>query len=195
MGKLLVISATVALMGAVVASTAAQDTPMSFFISSVGSGNGADIGGLEGADARTWRAYLSTTGASSVNARDRIGSGPWYNAKGVMIASDVKALHADTANINPETGLDERGNPINSEGAPNRHDILTGSDVNGMATDMTCNNWTSSSDGSAMLGHYDRLSRGTPGSPWNEAHASRNCSQEGLVGTGGAGLLYCFATD
>lgn len=192
------------------APAAAQDNELSFFITSVGSGNGANLGGLAGADAhcqmlataagagdRTWQAYLSTDDPNGVNARDRIGTGPWYNAAGVMIAESVEALHVqETANINLETGLDESGNRINGEGMPNRHDILTGSDANGMvATGQTCNNWTSSGEGTAMLGHYDRLARGNPGSPWNEAHGSRSCSQEDLVATGGAGLFYCFAID
>ena len=205
----LVTAATVALVALAVAPAVAQDTSMSFFISSVGSGDGANLGGLAGADAhcqmlataasagnRPWRAYLSTTGPGGVNARDRIGSGPWYNAAGVMVAENVDALHSDAANINMETGLDETGKMINGEGMPNRHDILTGSDVNGVAlADATCGNWTSDGEGTAMLGHYDRMARGTPGSPWNEAHGSRSCSQEDLVATGGAGLIYCFAAE
>ena len=179
-----------------------------FFITSNGSGNGADLGGLAGADKlcqtlakatgagnRMWRAYLSTTGAGSVNARDRIGMGPWYNVKGVLIAQSLGDLHSDKANINNDTALDEQGRTINSQGAPNRHDILTGSTTAGMATDMTCQNWTSRGPGTAMLGHHDRLARGNPGSPWNAAHPSKGCSQENLVATGGAGLVYCFAAD
>lgn len=209
MRRILVATAAATLVALAAAPATAQDNSMSFFISSVGSGSGANLGGLAGADAhcqmlataegagnRMWRAYLSTTGAGGVDARDRIGSGPWYNANGVMVAEDVAALHSDAANINMDSGLDETGKMINGEGMPNRHDILTGSDVNGMAlADSTCANWTSSSDGTAMLGHYDRMARGTPGSPWNEAHASRSCSQEDLVATGGAGLIYCFAAD
>jgi hypothetical protein len=185
----------------------AQQTRPGFFITSAGSGTG-DVGGLNGADQRcqalaktaglpnrTWRAYLSTTGAGSVNARDRIGNGPWYNVKGVLIAQNVADLHSDKANINNDTALDERGGTINGQGRPNRHDILTGSTTEGRATDMTCNNWTSSGPGSAMLGHHDRLARGTPGSPWNSAHPSKGCSADNLVATGGAGLLYCFAAD
>lgn len=188
---------------------AAQNKGMSFFVSSVGSGNGGNLGGLAGADKhcqalaakaeagnRTWRAYLSTTGQGSVNARDRIGKGPWFNAKGTQIASNVDELHTDKARIDNDTALDEQGRPINSQGAPNRHDILTGSTADGRATDMTCQNWTSSAaDQSAMLGHHDRLTFGKPGSPWNSAHASKGCSQENLVATGGAGLIYCFAAD
>ena len=179
-----------------------------FFITSNGSGTG-DVGGLAGADKmcqqlakaipgggnRMWRAYLSTTGAGAVNARDRIGMGPWYNVKGVLIAQNVAELHTDKANINNDTALDEQGRTINREGAPNRHDILTGSNLEGRATDMTCMNWTSSGPGTAMLGHHDRLGRGKPGSPWNSAHASQGCSAENLRATGGAGLLYCFAAN
>lgn len=181
--------------------------PMGFFVSSVGSGMGGNLGGLAGADKhcqalaakvgagnRTWRAYLSTSGQGSVNARDRIGPGPWYNAKGQLIASSVDELHSDKVNINNDTALDEQGRPINSEGAPNRHDILTGSTADGRAADMTCQNWTSSAaSDAAMLGHHDRMTFGKPGSPWNAAHASKGCSQENLVATGGAGLIYCFA--
>jgi len=184
----------------------AQNQPMSFFVSSTGSGNGGNLGGVEGADKlcqtlaakagagnRTWRAYLSTS-SPDVHARDRIGTGPWYNAKGVLIASNVADLHSDKAQINNDTALDEQGRTINAEGAPNRHDILTGSTVEGRATTTTCQNWTSSgSDQSAMLGHHDRLTFGKPGSPWNSAHPSKGCSQENLVATGGAGLVYCFA--
>lgn len=184
----------------------AQGQSMSFFVSSTGSGNGGNLGGLAGADKhcqalaakagagnREWRAYLSSSGPD-VHARDRIGPGPWHNAKGVLIASNVEELHSDKVNINNDTALDEQGRPINAEGAPNRHDILTGSTPDGRATTMTCQNWTSSaSDQTAMLGHHDRLTFGKPGSPWNSAHASKGCSQENLVATGGAGLIYCFA--
>ena len=200
--------ATVALCAVIGAPTVAQQPPaMGFFVSSVGSGMGGNLGGLAGADKhcqalaakagagnRTWRAYLSTTGAGSVNARDRIGSGPWYNAKGQLIASSVADLHSDKANVNADTALDEHGRQINPQGAPNRHDIMTGSTADGRAGEMTCQNWTSSSsDQSAMLGHHDRLTFGKPGSPWNAAHASKGCSQDNLVATGGAGLIYCFA--
>jgi hypothetical protein len=190
------------------AAVSVQDMPMSFFVTSVGSGNGGDLGGLEGADRhcqalatavgagnRTWRAYLSTTGPGGVNARDRIGAGPWHNARGVLIARSLADLHSDDANIDNDTALDEQGRTINSEGAPNRHDILTGSTVDGTATELTCQNWTSSSEGRATVGHHDRLARGTPGSPWNSAHASQGCSQENLRASGGAGLFYCFAAD
>ena len=179
--------------------------PVGFFITSKTSGTG-NQGGLAGADKtcqalamtagagnRMWRAYLSTNGPGGVNARDRIGTGPWYNVKGVLIAQNLAELHSDKANINNDTALDEQGRTINSQGAPNRHDILTGSTTDGRATEMTCENWTSSGAGSAMLGHHDRLARGTAGSPWNSAHPSKGCSADNLVATGGAGLLYCFA--
>ncbi len=189
------------------ADAAAQQNRPGFFVTSAGSGSG-DLGGLGGADQRcqqlakatgagnrAWRAYLSTTGAGGVNARDRIGMGPWYNVKGVLVAQNLAELHTDKANINNDTALDEQGRPINAQGAPNRHDILTGSTTAGMATDMTCNNWTSGGDGSAMLGHHDRLTFGKPGSPWNSAHPSKGCAAPNLVATGGAGLFYCFAAD
>ena len=189
------------------ADAAAQQNRPGFFVTSSGSGSG-DVGGLAGADQRcqqlakatgagnrTWRAYLSTTGAGGVNARDRIGMGPWYNVKGVLVAQNLAELHTDKANINNDTALDEQGRQINAQGAPNRHDILTGSTAAGMATETTCNNWTSSGEGSAMLGHHDRLTFGKPGSPWNAAHPSKGCSAANLVATGGAGLFYCFAAD
>jgi hypothetical protein len=188
-------------------SASAQQNRPGFFVTSSGSGTG-DLGGIAGADQRcqalakatsagnrTWRAYLSTNGPGGVNARDRIGAGPWYSVKGVLIAQNLAELHSDKANINNDTALDEQGRVINSQGAPNRHDILTGSNADGMATDMTCNNWTSSATGSAMLGHHDRLTFGKPGSPWNAAHPSKGCSADNLRGTGGAGLVYCFAAD
>jgi hypothetical protein len=195
-----------ALGAAVTVPMFAQNQPISFFVSSTGSGNGGNLGGVDGADklcqslaakasagGRTWRAYLSTSNPD-VHARDRIGTGPWYNAKGVLIASNVAELHSEKANINNDTALDEQGRPINAQGAPNRHDILTGSTVEGRATTTTCQNWTSSgSEQNAMVGHHDRLTFGKPGSPWNSAHPSKGCSQENLVATGGAGLIYCFA--
>jgi hypothetical protein len=198
---------TIALLALFTAPSSAQNPKMSFFVSSTGSGNGGNLGGLEGADKlcqslatkagagnREWRAYLSTSGPKPVNARDRIGTGPWYNAKGVLIANNVAELHSDKVNINNDAALDEQGRPINAQGAPNRHDILTGTNADGTAHEMTCNNWTSSgSDSSAMLGHHDRMTFNKPGSPWNAAHASKGCSQENLVATGGAGLIYCFA--
>ena len=197
----------------------AQQTNMTFFITSSGSGNGADLGGLAGADqqcqmlaqavgadARTWRAYLSTQasgGAAAVNARDRIGRGPWQNAKGVVIAKDVAELH-DSNNLNKQTALTEKGDPVNGRGdKPNMHDILTGSQPDGTAftgtEDKTCGNWTKSgSDGAAMVGHHDRMGLNTepPALSWNSSHLSRGgCSQDALKSTGGAGLFYCFAAD
>ena len=190
--------------------TIAQENSMSFFLTSNGPGNGADLGGLAGADAhcaaladaagagsRTWKAYLST---DSINARDRIGNGPWHNAEGTLIAANVDELHSESANVNKETALDENGAVVNGSGdTPNRHDILTGSHADGTAfddgEDHTCSLWSSSNEGSAHLGHHDRLSRGKPGSPWNDAHPSRGCSQDNLRSTGGDGLFYCFAAD
>ncbi|MBI3933994.1 MAG: lectin [Acidobacteria bacterium] len=192
--------------------------PMTFFVTSVGVGNGAALGGLAGADAHcqklataagssnnTWRAYLSTQASGAqpaVNARDRIGSGPWHNAKGEMIAANVADLHGDIQrdrnNLHKQTALNEKGELVSGRGdTPNRHDILTGSQSDGRAytdsADHTCRNWTSSSDGTAQLGHHDRIGGGN--TSWNSAHASRGCSQENLVGTGGAGLLFCFAAQ
>lgn len=199
------------------AALSAQSMDFSFFITSVGSGEGADLGGLQGADARcaylayqvgagdlTWHAYLSTTatdGQPAVNARDRIGPGPWYNVKGVMIAKDVTDLHGPDNNLNKQTALTEKGAVVNGRGdTPNTHDILTGSHLDGTAFapdegDTTCSNWTSSGEGSAWMGHHDRQGGGANPTSWNSAHASRGCSQAGLVSTGGAGLFYCFATD
>ena len=190
---------------AVVAVAQPPTGPMSFFLTSAGSGNGGDLGGLAGADAicqnlaesvdqvnLTWRAYLSTQGPDAVNARDRIGPGPWFNAEGAQIASDVESLHGMGHRMSVFTALDERGRRIPGSGyAPNRHDILTGSQPDGTAypagEDMTCNNWTSSSDdGKARVGHHDYAA-------WGSAHDSAGCSQEALIRTGGDGLFYCFA--
>ena len=191
--------------------------PMGFFITSAGPGDGANLGGLAGADAhcqklaqavgaggRTWHAYLSAAAAQGqlpVNARDRIGNGPWHNARGVLIAANIADLHGDVQrdrnSINREFALDEKGQPVKGRGdQPNQHDILTGSDshgrvVLGTAANTTCNNWTSNSTGSAIVGHHDRSGGGN--SSWNAAHGSRGCSQQDLVGTGGNGLFYCFA--
>jgi hypothetical protein len=194
----------------------AQDTPgpLGFFITSAGPGNGANLGGLAGADAhcqtlaaavkggnRTWRAYLSASaseGKPAVNARDRIGKGPWHNAKGERIAENLDELHGDTNNLTKQTQLTEKGDVVNGRGdTPNRHDILTGSQLDGTAfpagEDRTCRNWTSQSDGSAQVGHHDRQGGGQNPTSWNSAHASKGCSQENLRGTGGDGLFYCFA--
>lgn len=194
--------------------TALGQEQISFFITSAGPGEGANLGGLAGADAhcqklaesvgagdRTWRAYLSTSseGGETVNARERIGQGPWYNAKGVVVATDVDQLHGEN-NLTRETALNEKGETVNGRGDdPNRHDILTGSQLDGSAftgsEDRTCLNWTSSGSGSAQVGHHDRQGGGTNPTSWNSAHASRGCSQEDLRGTGGDGLFYCFAID
>lgn len=198
-----------------VAPVLAQPAGMTFFVTSQGLGKGADLGGLAGADAhctalahaagataKTWHAYLSTQGAGAVNARDRIGKGPWTSAKGAVIAKDVADLHSDHNNLTKQTALSEKGEVINGRGdTPNRHDILTGSQADGTAftdaQDHTCKNWTSSTDGSAMLGHADRvgLRDDAPSRSWNASHPSRGCSQDGLRSTGGDGLLYCFAVD
>ena len=185
--------------------------PMSFFITSAGPGNGADLGGLEGADRHcqelaemagrgsvTWRAYLSTTGPGGVNARDRIGEGPWYNASGEMVARNVADLHSDVQrdrnNITKTSAVNEKGEMVNGRGdSPNRHDILTGSLSDGRAAEQTCDNWTNSGEGNAMIGHHDRTGGGN--TSWNSAHQTRACSQEALVRTGGAGLFYCFAVN
>jgi hypothetical protein len=202
-----------------IASSQEQKTNMTFFITSVGSGKGADLGGLAGADKhcqslaqavgagnRTWRAYLSTNafgGQPAVNARDRIGKGPWQNAKGVVIAKDVDDLHSNNNKINKETALSEKGETINARGdKPNMHDILTGSQPDGRAfsgdEDRTCRNWTSSTEGTAMLGHHDRqgLKDDEASRSWNSSHPSRGgCSQEILRSSGGNGLFYCFAAN
>ena len=198
----------------------APPQPMTFFVTSVGAGNGANLGGLTGADRHcqqlataagagnngTWHAYLSTSasgGQAAVNARDRIGAGPWYNAKNARIAQNVADLHGDTLeaarrgnNLTKVTALTEKGDMIKGVGdTPNQHDILTGSQLDGTAftdgADHTCNNWTSNGTGTAQLGHVDRMGGGN--TSWNSTHPSRGCSQENLVSTGGAGLLYCFA--
>ncbi len=200
------------------AGAQAQQNTMSFFITSVGSGKGADLGGLEGADrhcqqlaqaagagAKTWRAYLSTQGQGAVNARDRIGRGPWVNAKGQTIAKDVNELHG-TNNINKDTALTEKGEPVpDRTQRPNMHDILTGTQADGTAfaagDDRTCGNWTKSGQGAAMVGHHDRagLDDSAPAKSWNASHPSRGpgggCSQDDLKSTGGNGYFYCFATN
>jgi hypothetical protein len=192
--------------------SAAPQSGMSFFLTSVGSGKGADFGGLAGADAhcqklaaaagaggRTWRAYLSTQGQGAVNARDRIGTGPWVNAKGVVVAANVAELHG-TNNLNKQTALTEKGAVVNGRGdTPNQHDILTGSQADGtafaIADDRTCGNWTKSGEGNAMVGHHDRIGLNTepPALSWNTSHPSRGCGDDALKATGGAGLIYCFA--
>lgn len=194
-------------------AAAAQDANISFFITSSNPGDGADLGGIDGADAycetlaeaaglpdRTWRAYLSTTGAGGVNARDRIGDGPWHNFEGTLIARDIEHLHSNGPNLTKATILTEYGEQVNGRGdQPNQHDILTGSLMSGMASDAdgdtTCGNWTSSGEGSALVGHHDRVGGGQNPTSWNEAHGSRGCSLEDLRGTGGDGRFYCFAAD
>jgi hypothetical protein len=191
-----------------------QNTNMSFFITSVGKGDGANLGGLAGADAhcqalakaagvgnRTWRAYLSAQargGQAAVNARDRIGPGPWQNAKGVVVAKSVADLHSESNQLSKENSVNEKGAVVNGRGdTPNRHDILTGSQADGTVVpgeaDMTCQNWTSNAAGSAMMGHHDRQGGGAAPMSWNAAHGSKGCSQANLVSTGGDGLFYCFA--
>jgi hypothetical protein len=204
--------------GAAPPGAAQPPPPLGFFITSKGKGDGANLGGLAGADAhcqalaatvnagnRRWRAYLSTQAANgqpAVNARDRIGRGPWHNAKGAQIAKDVADLHGDVERdrnqINKDNALDEKGAVVNGRGdQPNRHDILTGSMSDGRAwpagEDRSCRNWTSNGEGSATVGHHDRTGGGN--TSWNQAHASRGCSQANLVATGGDGLFYCFAAD
>jgi len=194
--------------------TQAQAPPLGFFITNAGPGKGADLGGLAGADAhcqtlaaavgaggRTWRAYLSTTASSTqpaINAKDRIGSGPWANAKGVIVATSVADLHSDANKLSKENSLTEKGEVVNGRGdTPNKHDILTGTTLDGTAStaagDSTCANWTSSGEGSALVGHHDRQGGGANPTSWNFAHPSRGCSQDNLRGTGGDGLFYCFA--
>jgi len=185
----------------------AQEAEMSFFITSSGLGDGANLGGIEGADAhcqelaaaagvegKTWRAYLSS---STTAARDRIGSGPWHNAKGELIAENVEALHGEANMISKQTALSEKGEEIAGRGdEPNRHDILTGSAPDGSAlADMTCNDWTNNGEGQAMVGHHDRmgLRDDAPSKSWNSSHPSRGCSQVNLQASGGDGLFYCFA--
>ncbi|MEX2269959.1 MAG: hypothetical protein WD690_00720 [Vicinamibacterales bacterium] len=209
-----VLAAVMIAAGVSTSPRAQQTAPMTFFITSTGPGQGADLGGLAGADAhcqalakaagagdRTWHAYLSTTPADSkpaVNARDRIGSGPWHNAKGVQVAASVADLHSDNNKLSKEHSLNHKGETVNGRGdSPNRHDILTGSVLDGTAStaseDTTCRNWTSSGEGSALVGHHDRQGGGANPTSWNSAHGSRGCSQANLRGTGGDGLFYCFA--
>jgi hypothetical protein len=211
--------AAAVLLALALPAQAQQANTMTFFLTSAGPGNGGDLGGIAGADAlcarlaqsagstgKTWRAYLSTQGGNAVNARDRIGNGPWQNAKGAVIAKSVDDLHSDSNNLNKQTALSEKGEVISGRGdTPNRHDVLTGSTPEGRAfpagEDRTCNNWTSSTSGSAMLGHHDRqgLRDDAPSKSWNSSHPSRGpaggCTQADLRSTGGDGLLYCFATN
>jgi hypothetical protein len=214
----LAVSTVLVAAGIVTGASAQQQAPMTFFVTSVGKGSGADLGGLDGADAHcnalakaagstltNWRAYLSTTapgGDAGVNARDRIGKGPWYNSKGALIAKNVADLHSDQVNVTKQTALSEKGEPVKGRGdQPNEHDMLTGSDPEGRYStaggDTTCGNWTKSGDGSAIVGHHDRagLKDTRHMNSWNSSHGSRGCSQELLKGSGGAGLFYCFAAN
>ena len=219
------IAGSLALAG-LLATSAVHAQDAGFFVTSAGSGNGGDLGGLEGADAhcqslaeaaghgdRTWRAYLSTQGNDAVHARDRIGSGPWYNVNGDLIANNLDELHQDSVDITHETALDENGEMVpyvhlNPDGTainppdqpePVQHDILTGTMADGMAfgaeEDRTCGNWMSSDEGNAMVGHSDRRSLQPGLSPWATAHPSQGCGQQSLVNTGGSGRFYCFAAD
>ena len=196
----------------------AQQATMSFFVTSVGKGDGANLGGLEGADAHcvalakaagatktNWKAYLSTSapgGDAGVNARDRIGKGPWQNAKGTVVAKSVDELHSDAANLTKDTALTEKGEVVSGRGdAVNMHDILTGSDPQGQYStaggDTNCGNWTKNGEGSAIVGHHDRagLKETRHMKSWNSSHGTRGCAQDALKGTGGAGLFYCFAAE
>lgn len=209
--------AALAAVTVVLATTACSLLPqkptLGFFVTSAGTGRGADLGGLAGADrhcqalaaavgagSRTWRAYLSTSaagGAPAVDARSRIGSGPWRNAKGELIGDSVDELHGNNR-LTKQTALNERGEVMKGRGdTPNEHDILTGSTPDGRATAQTCDNWTSSGAGAAIVGHHDRtgLDESAPAKSWNASHATRGCGQDALRATGGAGLLYCFAAD
>jgi hypothetical protein len=210
-------AALLALWGLPASAQGTAAANMNFFLTSAGPGDGANLGGLAGADrhcqglaasvgagGKTWHAYLSATasgGQPAVNARDRIGSGPWFNAKGVKIADNVQQLHGEGATLTKQSILTEKGDTVQGRGdTPNRHDILTGSNPDGtLATgtgDTTCNNWTSNaSTGSATVGHFDRTGGGQNPTSWNSAHASRGCGQENLRGTGGDGLFYCFAIN
>lgn len=210
-------AALVLALGATAFAQNAADSKMSFFITSAGPGQGALLNGLAGADQHcqtlakaagstktTWHAYLSASasgGQAAVNARDRIGKGPWYNAKGVLVAQNVEELHGANNNLKKDTSITEKGEVVNGRGdTPNQHDILTGSQLDGTAfpaggMDTTCQNWTSGGEGSAQVGHHDRQGGGTNPTSWNSAHGSKGCSQANLVATGGSGRFYCFATN
>ena len=202
------------LVGAAACSTMGAKHPMSFFVTSTGNGQGANFGGLAGADKhcqslaeavgagkRSWRAYLSTSAtptAPAVNARDRIGYGPWENSRGVIIALSVADLHSANNRLDKQTALTEKGTVVNGRGdTPNQHDVLTGSTAEGTAAPQTCDNWTTSGEGGAIVGHHDRtgLDESAPAKSWNASHATRGCGQAALATTGGAGLLYCFAVN
>ena len=214
--SLLFTSAALLTAAATFTTVNSQDNEMSFFITSEGSGDGANLGGLAGADAhcaalasaagssgKTWRAYLSahaTSNSPAINARDRIGFGPWYNANGVEVASNLNVLHGPNNNLNKQASLTENGDEVNGVGdSPNQHDILTGSTLDGRTVDdgsnHTCNNWTSNDEGSAHVGHFDRVGGGQNPTSWNSSHGSAGCSQEDLIRTAGNGYFYCFAID
>jgi hypothetical protein len=215
MKRILAAGGVIALAALASTLVVAQSKPqLGFFITSANPGKGADLGGLDGADkycqtlaaaagagSRTWRAYLSTAAANGkpgVNAKDRIGSGPWFNAKGVKVADSVADLHSDNNKLSKENSLTEKGEVVNGRGdTPNKHDVLTGSQLDGTAfpegQSLTCNNWTSSAEGAAQVGHHDRQGGGQNPTSWNSAHASKGCSQDVLRSTGGDGLYYCFA--
>jgi hypothetical protein len=216
--SLKVVAAAVTIALASTAVLHAQQATMSFFVTSAGKGDGANLGGLEGADAHcaslakaagatgtNWKAYLSTTapgGDAGVNARDRIGKGPWVNAKGVVIAKSVEDLHSETNNLKKDTNLTEKGEVVSGRGDPvNMHDILTGSDPDGNYStaggDTTCGNWTKNGDGSAIVGHHDRIGLKDTRhmKAWNSSHGSAGCGQEALKKTGGAGMFYCFLAN
>ena len=208
-----------ALFALLIAAPVQAQNTMNFFITSVGPGDGAKLGGLAGADAhckaladasgvagaatKTWRAYLSAKAAAgqpAANAKDRIGTGPWYNHHGTMVAQSVADLHSGNNKLGKDNSLTEKGMKVNGRGdTPNQHDILTGSLMDGTlspdTTDTTCSNWTSNSAGAAYVGHHDRQGGGANPTSWNSAHLSRGCSQQNLVGTGGNGLFYCFAIN
>lgn len=214
MSNLALLSSTLLLTLSASGPAEAQQSSMSFFITSVGLGRGGDLGGLDGADrhcqslaqavgagGKTWRAYLSTQGPGAINAKDRIGNGPWFNAKGIQIAANVADLHSDNNKINKETGLDERGMTVKGRvDNPNQHDMLTGTQHDGTAipgADATCNNWTSSTDGqgSAIVGHHDLIGNTQGPNFWNYSHKTPGCSPANLQRVGGAGLFYCFASN
>src|SRR5215207_6076523 len=209
MKRIVVLGFALALIAPSASNVDAQNNSLSFFITSTSPGKGADLGGLAGADAhcaalakaagagnRVWRAYLSTTGAGGVNAKDRIGTGPWFNAKGVQVASSVADLHSDANKLSKENSLNEKGEVNNGRGdQPNRHDIMTGSNLDGTAATATCSSWTNGAQGGggAQVGHHDRQGGGQNPTSWNSAHATPGCSIEELRKVGGEGYFYCFA--
>jgi hypothetical protein len=205
MKRIVVLGFALALVAPSASPVDAQGNTLSFFITSAGPGKGGNLGGLDGADAhcaalakaagagnRQWRAYLST---DKIHAKDRIGAGPWFNAKGVQVAASVADLHSDNNKLSKENSLTEKGTVVNGRGdKPNQHDILTGSNLDGTASGKSCNNWTSAGDdATATVGHHDRQGGGTNPTSWHSAHDSKGCSIEALRGSGGEGYFYCFA--